>query len=53
MMIHIPDWLPGTGWKRTGKEWRRIKEKAMDGPFEWTKAQVVSLTCALSLLSIN
>ncbi|CAE6443343.1 O-methylsterigmatocystin oxidoreductase Short=OMST oxidoreductase [Rhizoctonia solani AG-1 IB] len=50
MMIHIPDWLPGTGWKRTGKEWRRIKEKAMDGPFEWTKAQVAAGTAEYSIV---
>ncbi|CAE6444316.1 unnamed protein product [Rhizoctonia solani] len=49
-MIHIPDWVPGTGWKRTGREWRRIKEKAMDEPFEWTKAQVAAGTAKYSIL---
>ncbi|KAH7335708.1 cytochrome P450 [Rhizoctonia solani] len=49
-MIHIPDWFPGTGWKRTGREWRRIKEKAMDEPFEWTKSQVAAGTAEYSIL---
>ncbi|KAF8668105.1 cytochrome P450 family [Rhizoctonia solani] len=50
MMIHIPDWFPGTGWKRTGHEWRRIKEKAMEEPFQWTKAQVAAGTAEHSII---
>ncbi|CAE7138996.1 unnamed protein product [Rhizoctonia solani] len=49
-MIHIPDWFPGTGWKRIGREWRETKEKAMDEPFEWTKSQVAAGTAEYSIL---
>ncbi|GAB1519143.1 hypothetical protein RhiTH_002209 [Rhizoctonia solani] len=40
VLVHVPDWLPGAGWKRTAREWRSLKEEAINSPYEWTKAQV-------------
>lgn len=42
VMSYVPDWFPGTGWKRTAREWKAQKDRAVDEPFEWAKAQVVS-----------
>lgn len=39
-LARVPDWFPGTGWKRTIRAWREQKEKAINAPFEWTQAQV-------------
>ncbi|KAH7342111.1 cytochrome P450 [Rhizoctonia solani] len=27
---HVPDWFPGTGWKREAAKWRREKESVID-----------------------
>lgn len=43
VLSNVPDWFPGTGWKRTAREWRTCKEKTLSEPYEWTKAQVVCL----------
>ena len=40
-LIHVPDWLPGTGWKQTAREWRTFKDRALSIPYGWTKAQIV------------
>ncbi|CAE6478801.1 unnamed protein product [Rhizoctonia solani] len=39
-LIHVPDWFPGAGWKRTVREWRYRKDRAISIPFEWTQDQV-------------
>ncbi|CAE6442908.1 unnamed protein product [Rhizoctonia solani] len=41
-LLYVPDWFPGTGWKRTGREYGTQQDKAKTGPYEWVRAQVVS-----------
>ncbi|CAE6461632.1 unnamed protein product [Rhizoctonia solani] len=36
----IPEWVPGTGWKRTVREWKKQKDYALDAPYRWTQNQV-------------
>ncbi|KAF8673601.1 cytochrome P450 family [Rhizoctonia solani] len=40
ILASVPDWVPGTGWKRTAREWREQKVKAINTPYEWTKQQI-------------
>ncbi|KAF8760953.1 cytochrome P450 [Rhizoctonia solani] len=42
IMLHIPAWIPGTNWKRLGREWGMLQEGAKTGLYEWVKAQIVS-----------
>ncbi|CAE6534774.1 unnamed protein product, partial [Rhizoctonia solani] len=49
-LSYVPDWFPGTGWKRTAREWRAQHENAKNEPYEWLKAQVASGTNQPSLL---
>jgi hypothetical protein len=42
-LSYVPDWFPGTGWKRTAREWKALKERAQSVPYEWTKAQLVRI----------
>lgn len=49
-LARVPDWFPGTGWKRTIREWRERKERAINAPFEWTRAQVDKGVAELSIL---
>ncbi|QRV92069.1 cytochrome P450 family protein [Ceratobasidium sp. AG-Ba] len=36
----IPDWFPGTTWKRTVKNWQAEKTDMIDVPFHWAKQQI-------------
>ncbi|CUA78042.1 Cytochrome P450 2U1 [Rattus norvegicus] [Rhizoctonia solani] len=51
-LTHVPDWFPGTGWKRTAREWRAFKDYAQSVPYEWTKTQLAAGTAEPSVLSI-
>ncbi|CAE6337602.1 unnamed protein product [Rhizoctonia solani] len=51
VLVYVPDWFPGTGWKRTAKAWKAIKQKALDEPYEWVKLQVAAGTTEHSILS--
>ncbi|CAE6394620.1 unnamed protein product [Rhizoctonia solani] len=50
-LIYVPDWFPGTGWKRTARKWRALKERSHSVPYEWTKTQLASGTAEPSILS--
>ncbi|KAF8729783.1 cytochrome P450 family, partial [Rhizoctonia solani] len=51
-MLHIPDWFPGTGWKRIGRQWGIMQEEAKTRLYEWVKEQVASETHQVSLLGL-
>ncbi|KAF8593407.1 cytochrome P450 [Ceratobasidium sp. AG-I] len=38
-LIHVPDWFPGTSWKRTAHEYRKQKENATREIYSWAKAR--------------
>lgn len=40
---HIPDWFPFASFKRKAKEWRKSAEYVRDLPFDYVRAQMVSL----------
>ncbi|KAF8750776.1 cytochrome P450 family [Rhizoctonia solani] len=48
---YIPEWIPGTGWKRTIRAWRKQKDYALDAPFRWTQDQVRQGTNADSIIA--
>ena len=37
----VPEWLPGTGWKKMAREWRQIGERMPDTGYKWTLEQIV------------
>ncbi|EUC62879.1 cytochrome P450 family protein [Rhizoctonia solani AG-3 Rhs1AP] len=49
-LTYVPDWFPGTDWKRTAREWRALKERSQSVPYEWTKTQLASGTAEPSIL---
>ncbi|CAE6473652.1 unnamed protein product [Rhizoctonia solani] len=51
VLSYVPDWFPGTGWKRTARKWRDQKNQAIEAPYEWTKQQVASGSFEPSVLS--
>ncbi|CEL57301.1 O-methylsterigmatocystin oxidoreductase OS=Aspergillus flavus (strain ATCC 200026 / FGSC A1120 / NRRL 3357 / JCM 12722 / SRRC 167) GN=ordA PE=2 SV=1 [Rhizoctonia solani AG-1 IB] len=51
ILSRVPDWIPGTGWKRTAREWRDQKTEAVDAPYEWAKQQIATGDFERSILS--
>lgn len=49
---YVPEWMPGTNWKRIGRQWRADKEQALNGPYEWTKAQIAGGTSEPSIIGL-
>ncbi|KAI1179236.1 cytochrome protein [Nemania sp. FL0916] len=39
-MMYIPDWLPGAGWKRTGKKWRACLMETIEKPLRFAQQQI-------------
>ncbi|KEP46282.1 cytochrome P450 family protein [Rhizoctonia solani 123E] len=50
-LSRLPDWFPGTSWKRTGREWGAQQDKAKTEPYEWLKNQVAGGDYQPSLLA--
>ena len=36
---NIPDWVPGTGFKRTAKRWKQVVDRMIDTPYAFAKQQ--------------
>ncbi|KAG8778025.1 hypothetical protein FRC12_025218 [Ceratobasidium sp. 428] len=41
-MIYLPDWLPGTNWKRTGRRWGEKKDYWVDRTYTQSRSRVVA-----------
>ena len=39
----IPEWFPGTGWKKTVREWRQLSDRMLNAGYEWTLKQIVRI----------
>ncbi|GKU06996.1 o-methylsterigmatocystin oxidoreductase [Fusarium langsethiae] len=48
---NLPDWFPGTGFKKTAKEWRRITDQSLDVPYDFVMKQMSSGTNRPSYVS--
>lgn len=38
---HLPDWLPGTGFKETARSWASTLSEMVEGPHNFVKEQMV------------
>ncbi|KAH7330615.1 cytochrome P450 [Rhizoctonia solani] len=50
---YIPEWMPGTGWKKTAHEWRAQKDRAMCDVYNWTKQRIISRADDSSIVSLT
>src|SRR5262249_3477299 len=48
---YLPDWFPGTGFKRTAAAWRKTLMDSADKPFEFVKRQMAQRTNKPSYVS--
>jgi len=49
---HVPDWLPGTGFKAFAKEARRTVERLLEEPYQEVKEQLMHGTAVPSFTSM-
>lgn len=49
---HVPDWMPGTEFKRIAAKCRRVLDRMVNLPHAFVKQQVVS-SCLLVVSSSN
>jgi len=40
-LLFIPEWFPGTGWKKTVRKWRQLSDRMINAGYEWTLEQIV------------
>ncbi|KAF9881452.1 cytochrome p450 oxidoreductase [Colletotrichum karsti] len=40
ILRYVPDWVPGTGWKKTARRWAYELNAAIETPYEFTKHQL-------------
>ncbi|KAF9479201.1 cytochrome P450 [Pholiota conissans] len=39
---YLPDWMPGAGFKRKAREWKRKMEEFADAPYEYVRSSIKS-----------
>ncbi|KAJ7055701.1 cytochrome P450 [Mycena amicta] len=50
-LMHVPEWFPGAGFKRTARKWRELSKDLVLRPFEETKRQLASDSAVTSFAS--
>ncbi|KAJ7648325.1 cytochrome P450 [Mycena polygramma] len=50
---YVPDWLPGAGFKRKAKEWRKVTRDLLDVPFADAKRNIAMGAAATSFTSLH
>ncbi|KAG7451809.1 cytochrome P450 [Guyanagaster necrorhizus] len=51
ILIHIPDWFPGAGFKRTAREWASALNEFVEKPHNYVKQEIAAGTARLSFTS--
>lgn len=41
LIARVPSWVPGTGWKKTARKWRELKDSVMEEGYQWSTEQIV------------
>ncbi|KAI0299745.1 cytochrome P450 [Multifurca ochricompacta] len=50
---HFPEWFPGAGWKKLGREWRADTHKVVDTPFEYVQKRRTAGIAGTSFVDVN
>ncbi|EJD39994.1 cytochrome P450 [Auricularia subglabra TFB-10046 SS5] len=48
---HVPEWMPGAGWKRQAREWKKLVTRLADAPFEYVLNSMKDAENDLSIVS--
>ncbi|KAL0580912.1 hypothetical protein V5O48_001106 [Marasmius crinis-equi] len=49
---HIPEWLPGAGFKRTARDWASTLQEMVEKPYDYVKQQIAAGTAMPSFSSL-
>ncbi|PCH42022.1 cytochrome P450 [Wolfiporia cocos MD-104 SS10] len=49
ILQYVPSWIPGAGFKRKAREWRKVMERFRDEPYDLVKAQATQGTAQPSM----
>lgn len=50
-MLYVPEWMPGTGWKKTGREFRKTMTKTVEMPLRFARRKIAEGTAERSFIS--
>ncbi|KAI0408983.1 cytochrome protein [Xylaria palmicola] len=50
-LLYTPEWMPGAGWKKTGKRWRATVTAAVEKPLQFTRKQQAGRNFEASMAS--
>ncbi|KAG1869546.1 cytochrome P450 [Suillus subluteus] len=50
-LAKVPEWFPGTGFKRLAREWRQTLEEMVDTPYKFVKDQMATGIAPVSFAS--
>ncbi|KAJ6580679.1 cytochrome P450 [Mycena capillaripes] len=50
---YVPEWVPGAGFQRKAREWRKVTRDLMEVPFAEAKRKIALGTSATSFTSLN
>lgn len=42
ILKYVPSWMPGAGFKRKAKEWKKVTDAVLEAPFEAMRREIVS-----------
>ncbi|KAF9522936.1 cytochrome P450 [Crepidotus variabilis] len=48
---YMPEWLPGTGFLKLAREWRKTTQATADVPYAYTESQMAAGTASTSFIS--
>lgn len=51
LVQYVPEWMPGTGWKKTGREFRKTMIKTVETPLRFARRKIAEGTAARSFIS--
>ncbi|KAH9072900.1 hypothetical protein EDB83DRAFT_141097 [Lactarius deliciosus] len=50
---HVPEWIPGAGFKKRAKEWRKLSQVMTNFPYDMVNDKVVSGCFVSACLELN
>lgn len=53
ILKHVPSWMPGAGFQRKAKEWKKLTDAVYQEPFTALKQDLVRLLPGFQVLHIN
>jgi hypothetical protein len=48
LVVKIPEWFPGAGFKRLSREWHDTLEELVTAPYKFVLDQMVTIICSFA-----